>query len=232
MVEKPQTDTKTDDNLASTPDLPVGASSESEEHTRVLLGAYQETLEAADDLPAIFWIPLRGEGLRRFIKVPHLRWFLRYFLSDHIRRGLSLLNRRFHASAALAGDSEANQANITAVEHYLQALPPPPYKRLGIAVLFAVLVLTLPLRRLGDVTPIVSFVVYVVTLNVQGVTEVVNTTDFLEALSGTLVLLVALFVVGSLPTSTFVLKRLLFNLYPGAKERLGSVSGKDHIFSV
>jgi hypothetical protein len=101
-----------------TPNLPAGASSESEEHTRVLLGAYQETLEAADDLPAIFWIPLRGEGLRRFIKVPHLRWFLRYFLSDHIRRGLSLLNRRFHASAALTGDSEANQANITAVEHY------------------------------------------------------------------------------------------------------------------
>jgi hypothetical protein len=232
MVEKPQTDKGANDAPTLTPDLSVGQSSKSEEHTRILLRAYQETLEVAEDLPTIVWIPLRGEGLRRYIKVPHLRWFLRYFLSDHIRRGLSLLNRRFHSSAALTGDSEVNQANITAVEHFLQALPLPPYKRLGIAVLFAVLVLTLPLRRLGDVTPILSFVMYVITLNAQGVTEVVNTTDFFEALSGTLVLLVALFVVGSLPTSTFVLKRLLFNLYPGAKERLGSVAGRDHIYSV
>jgi hypothetical protein len=232
MVEKPQTDKKANDAPTFTPDLPIGPSSESEEHIRVLLEAYQETLKVAEDLPAIVWIPLRGEGLRRYIKMPHLRYFLRYFLSDHIRRGLGLLKRQFHASAALTGESEANQANINGVEHYLQALPPPPYKRLAIAVLFAVLVLTLPLRQLGDVTPILGFVMYVVTLNAQGVTVVVNTTGFLEALSGTLVLLGALFIVGSLPTSTFVLKRLLFNLYPGAKERLSSVAGRDHVFSV
>jgi hypothetical protein len=232
MVEKPQTEKETNDTPTFTPDLPVGASSKSEEHTRALLRAYQETLDVAEDLPGIVWIRLRGKGLGRFIKVPHMRWFLRYFLSDHIRRGLVLLNRRFHATAALTSDSEVNQANRTAVEHYLQALPPPPYKRLGLTVLLTVLALTLPLRSLGDVVPILQIVTNVMFLNLPGATEVIDRTDMKEALRGTLILLLALFVVGFLPASTFVLKRLLFNLHPGAKERLGSIAARDHVFSV
>ena len=236
MVEKLQTDKDTNAPPPFAPaDLPIGASSKSEEHTRVLLGAYQETLDVAADLPAIVWIPLRGKGLGQFIKVPYLRWFLRYFLSDHIRRGLSLLNRRFHATAALTSDSKVNQANLAAVEHYLQALPSPPYKRLGLAVLLAVLAVALPLRGLGlgDPTPILNFVANLMfSLDLQGAMESFASTNVREELGGALVLLLALFVVGFLPTSTFMLKRHLFNLYPGAKERLDSIAGRDHIFSV
>jgi hypothetical protein len=232
MVEKSQTDKETNDTPTFTPKLPVGPSSKSEEHTRALFGAYQETLDVAEDLPAIVWIRLRGKGLGRFIKLPHLRWFLRYFLTDHIRRGLNLLNRRFHATAAVTSDSKVNEANLAAVDHYLQALPPPPYKRLGLAVLFAVLAVALPLRSLGDVTPILNIVLYASFSDPMGAWAVITSTDFLEALKGTLVLLLAVFVVGFLPTSTFVLKRLLFNLYPEAKERLGSIAGRDNMFSV
>jgi hypothetical protein len=234
MVEKLQTDRGANDPPPFTPDLPIGASSKPEEHTRVLLRAYQETLDVAEDLPAIVWIRLRGKGLGRFIKVPYLRWFLRYFLSDHIHRALRLLNRRLHAIAALTGESEVNQANRTAVEHYLQGLPPPPYKRLVLAVLLVVLAVAYPLRSLGDITPILNSVTHVLILDYQGATEilVLFRTNPLEALRGTLVLLLALFFVGFPPISTFVLKRLLFNLYPGAKDRLGSIAGRDHIFSV
>jgi hypothetical protein len=235
MVEKPQTDKETNDTPTITPDLPVGASSKSEEHTRALLGAYQDTLDVAEDLPAIVWLRLRENGLGRLIKLPHLRWFLRYFLTDHIRRGLGLLNRRFHATAALTSDSKVNQAARTAVEHYLQALPPPPYKRLGLAVLLTVLAVALPQRSLGlgDPTPILNFGTnLVVRMDPQGAMQSFASTTTGEELEGVVGLLLTLFVMGFLPASTFALKRLLFNLYPGAKERLGSIGARDYVFSV
>jgi hypothetical protein len=70
------------------------------------------------------------------------------------------------------------------------------------------------------------------SLDLQGAMESFASTNVREELGGALVLLLALFVVGFLPTSTFMLKRHLFNLYPGAKERLDSIAGRDHIFSV
>src|SRR5215217_3494249 len=232
MVEKPQTVQEANDTQASAPDSPIGVSSKPEDHMRVLLGAYQETLDVSEHLPAIVWIRLRRRGLGRLIKVPHLRWFLRYFLAEHIRRGLNLLNRRFHATAALTSDSEVNQANLSDVEHYLEALPPPPYKRLGLAVLVAVLAVAYPLRSLGDVTPMLSIVWYAAASDPIGAINVVVNTEFLEAARGTLALLLAVFVVAFLPTSTFVLKRLLFNLYPGAKDRFGSIAARDYVSSV
>jgi hypothetical protein len=47
-----------------------------------------------------------------------------------------------------------------------------------------------------------------------------------------LVFLLSFSVVASLLNSTFLLKRVLFNLYPAAKECLGSTAARDHAFSV
>src|SRR5215208_3841533 len=235
MVEKPQTDKETNDTPTITPDLPVGASSKSEEHTRALLGAYQDTLDVAEDLPAIVWLRLRENGLGRLIKLPHLRWFLRYFLTDHIRRRFGLLNRRFHATAARTSDSKVNHAARTAGGHYLHPRPPPPYKRLGLAVLLTVLAVALPQRSLGlgDPTPILNFGTnLVVRMDPQGAMQSFASTTTGEELEGVVGLLLTLFVMGFLPASTFALKRLLFNLYPGAKERLGSIGARDYVFSV
>ena len=40
-----------------------GAPSESEERTKELLGAYQRTLEVAEDLPAVVWVRWGEKGL-------------------------------------------------------------------------------------------------------------------------------------------------------------------------
>ena len=55
-----------------------------EQRTKRLLAAYQQTFEVVEDLPAVVWVRWRGKGLRRFLKVPYLRWFIRYFLLHHI----------------------------------------------------------------------------------------------------------------------------------------------------
>jgi hypothetical protein len=108
-----------------------GAPSEPEERTKELLGAYQGTLDVAEDLPAVVWVRWGDKGLGRFVKVPYFRWFLRYFLTHHINKSLSVLNRRLHAIAALANAPDTNKANRETVKLYLQSLPPPPYRKLA-----------------------------------------------------------------------------------------------------
>ena len=48
----------------------------------------------------------------------------------------------------------------------------------------------------------------------------------------TIVLALALSAVAAVLTSPFILKRLLFNLYPPTKERIACTSAKDHAFRV
>src|SRR5918997_7099770 len=114
-----------------------GVPSESEERTKELLGAYQGTLDVAEDLPAVVWVRWGEKGLGRFLKVPYFRWFLRYFLTHHISKSLSDLNRRLHAIAALANDPDTNKVNRETVKLYLQSLPPPPYRKLVFVVVIA-----------------------------------------------------------------------------------------------
>ena len=93
----------------SSPPLPTPESGaqrhEAEEQgTKSLLAAYQQTFEVVEDLPAVVWVRWRGKGLRRFVKFPYLRWFIRYFLIHHIYRNLTLLNRRLNVMAAMNSD--------------------------------------------------------------------------------------------------------------------------------
>src|SRR5215208_6841033 len=122
-----------------------------EQGTKRLLAAYQQTFEVVEDLPAVVWVRWRGKGLRRFVKFPYLRWFIRYFLIHHIYRNLTLLNRRFHVMAAMNSDPDSNKADREAVGLYLKGTPPPPYKSLAFAIFFAALLVALPLRSVGDV---------------------------------------------------------------------------------
>ena len=100
-----------------------------EQRTKRLLAAYQQTLEVVEDLPAVVWVRWRGKGLRRFLKISYLRWFIRYFLLHHIYRNLTILNRRLHVLAAMNSDHDVNKWDREAVTLYLQGLPPPAYKR-------------------------------------------------------------------------------------------------------
>jgi hypothetical protein len=215
---------------AATPES--GAPSESEERTKELLAAYQGTLDVAEDLPAVVWVWWGEKGLGRFLKVPYLRWFLRYFLTHHISKSLSVLNRRLHAIAALANDPDTNKANRETVKLYLQSLPPPPHKKLAFAVVIAAVLVALPLRGFGNVLDVLPLVGALLRVDITYVARAFTGTEFGDTVRATIVLLLALFVVASLLTSPFGLKRLLFNLYPLTKERIASTAARDHAFSV
>jgi hypothetical protein len=210
----------------------AGAPSQSEERTKELLSAYQGTLDVAEDLPAVVWVRWGDRGLGSFLKVPYFRWFLRYFLTHHISERLSVLNRRLHAIAALADDPDTNKANRETVKLYLQSLPPPPYRKLTFAVVIAAVLLAVPLRGFGNVLDVLPLVGALLRVDITYVARAFTGAELGATVRATIVLLLALSVVASLMTSPFGLKRLLFNLYPLTKERIGSTPARDHAFSV
>ncbi len=215
---------------AATPES--GAPSESEERTKELLAAYQGTLDVAEDLPAVVWVRWGEKGLGRFLKVPYLRWFLRYFLTHHISKSLSALNRRLHAIAALASDPDTNKANRETVKLYLQSLPPPPYRKLIFVVVIAAVLLAVPLQGFGNVLDVLPLVGALLRVDITYVARAFTGAELGATVRATIVLLLGLSVVASLMTSPFGLKRLLFNLYPLTKERIASTAARDHAFSV
>jgi hypothetical protein len=208
-----------------------GVPSESEERTKELLAAYQGTLDVAEDLPAVVWVRWGEKGLGRFLKVPYLRWFLRYFLTHHISKSLSVLNRRLHAIAALANDPDTNKANRETMKLYLQSLPPPPYKTMAFAVVIAAVLVALPLRGFGDVLDVLPLVGALLRVDITYVARAFTGAEFGDTVRATIVLLLALFAVASLLTSPFGLKRLLFNLHPLTNERIARTAARDHAFS-
>jgi hypothetical protein len=209
-----------------------GAPSESEERTKELLAAYQGTLDLAEDLPAVVWVRWDDKGRGRFLKVPYFRWFLRYFLTHHISESLSVLNRRLHAIAALANDPDTNKANRETVKLYLQSLPPPPYRKLIFVVVIAAVLLAVPLQGFGNVLDVLPLVGALLRVDITYVARAFTGAELGATVRATIVLLLGLSVVASLLTSPFGLKRLLFNLHPLTKERIGSTSARDHAFSV
>jgi hypothetical protein len=215
---------------AATPE--PGAPSESEKRTKELLAAYRRTLVMAEDLPAVVWVRWGDKGLGRFLKVPYFRWFLGYFLTHHITKSLSALNRELHAHAALADDPDFNNTNRETVKLFLQSLPPPPYKKLVFAVVIGAVLVALPLRGFGNVLDVLPLVGAVMRVDVTYASRAFEGSDFGATVRGTIALLVALSVVASLLTSPFGLKRLLFNLYPLTKERIASTAAREHAFSV
>jgi hypothetical protein len=203
-----------------------------EQSTQRLLSAYKETIEVAEDLPTVVWLPWGGNGVRRSLKVPYMQWFLTYFLAHHVHKSLNVLNRQLHAIAAVNSDHDIHKWEREAVKLYLQSLPPPPYKRLAFAIFFVVLLMALPLRSFGDVTHVLELVGATMKIDIGGVGEAFTTQEFWETVRAMLVFLLSFSVVASLLNSTFVLKRVLFNLYPAAKECLGYTAARDHAFSV
>src|SRR5215212_6198434 len=221
----------------SSPPLPTpesgaqGGGSE-EQGTKSLLAAYQQTFEVVEDLPAVVWVRWRAKGLRRFVKFPYLRWFIRYFLIHHIYRNVTILSRRFHVIAAMNSDPDINKADREAVGLYLQGLPPPPYKRLAFIIFFAALVVALPLRSLGDVTLVLDLVGSIMQVDIGGVADAFTAKGFGETVRAMLVLLLTSSILAFFLTSPFVLKRMLFNLYPADRERLIHTAAREQAFSV
>jgi hypothetical protein len=205
---------------------------ESEERIRGLLEAYQQTLDTVEDLPAVVWVPWDRKGPGRYFKVPYLRWFLAYFVTYHIEKSLDTLKRRFHATAALSDEPDANRSNREAVELYLRSLPRPPYGVLIFAAVLAALVIALPLQGFGNVFYVLDLVGAVLRFNVGYVGRALQGNELGPTVRSVIVLLVGLIAVGALLTSPFGLKRILFNLHPWDKERPDSTAARGHGYRV
>src|ERR671933_2606223 len=202
------------------------------EKTRRLLSAYKETFKVAEDLPAVVWVPWSEKGVFRFLKVPYMRWFLDYFLAHHMHKSLNILNREFHAIAAVNSDHDVNKWDREAIKLYLQSLPPPPYKRLAFAIFFVALLIALPLRSFGDVTHVLDLVGSIMKVDIGGVAKAFSAKEVWETVRAMLVLLLSFSILAFFLTSPFVLKRMLFNLYPANRERLVHTAAREQSFSV
>jgi hypothetical protein len=99
------------------------------------------------------------------------------------------------------------------------------------AVVFAALLVALPLQGFGNVLDVLPLVGAVLRLDVTYVSRAFTGADFGDTVRATIVLLLALSVVASLLTSPFGLKRLLFNLHPLTNERIARTAARDHAFS-
>jgi hypothetical protein len=208
------------------------ARQEYEGRIRGLLGAYQETLDTVEELPAVVWVPWDRKGPGSYFKVPYLRWFLKYFVEYHIDRSLNTLDRRFNAIAALSDDPNSVGSNRGAVELYLRSLPKPPYGILIFAAVLAALVVALPLQAFGNVFYVLDIVGAVLRFNVGYVGRALQGNDVGDTVRSLIVLLVGLIVVGALLTSPYGLKRMLFNLHPWTREGLDSTAARSHGYRV
>ena len=103
-----------------------------------LLQSFRSALQVADKLPPVLTVRAGDGKFTRRIKVPRLRMFLRYFLNQHICRRLAHLKRAFHADAAVGID---RMGELSAIDHFEQALPAVPVRRLfvwfAVSVIFS-----------------------------------------------------------------------------------------------
>jgi hypothetical protein len=221
-------DPETSENHANpevmTPELE--ATLESEERIRTLLRAYQELRDTVDELSPVGWVPWDQKRPGRYFKVSYLRWFLKYFVVDHIDRSLDTLNRRFNAIAALSGDPDANRTNRETVKLYLQSLPRLPYRILIFAAVLSALVIALPLQGFGNVFYVLALVGAMLRSDVSYVGRAFQGKEIGPTVRSLIVLLVGLIVVAALLTSPFGLKRILFNLHLWTRERLDSTAAR------
>jgi hypothetical protein len=208
------------------------AKQESEERMRGLLEAYQEVLEAVEELPALVWVTWDRKGLGRYFKVPYLRWFLAYFVTYHIDRSLNTLERRLNAIGAFSGDPDSNRKTRETVKLFLQSLPKPPYGVLTFAAVIAALVIALPLQAYGNAFYVLDLVGAVLRFNLGYVARALEGNQLGDTVRSLIVLLVGLIVVAAVATSPFGLKRMLFNLHPWTREGLDSTAARSHGYRV
>jgi hypothetical protein len=208
------------------------AAQQSERDVKALIVAYQRTLEKVDDMPALVWISWARTGPGKYLKVPYLRWFLRFFVAHHVSRNLTALSRRLHSNAALAADSDANRSSRDMIKLYQQSLPSPPYRNLIFAVIAAALVIALPLQAIGNVFYVLDLVGAVLRVDVSYLGRAFASKELLPTVRSLLVLLIGLIVVGGLLTSPFGLKRALLNLYPWTDEDFGQTAARSHGYRV
>ncbi len=201
-----------------------------------LLESFRSALQVADKLPPVLTVRAGDGQLTRRIEVPRLRLFLRYYLNQHISRRLAHLERAFHADAALGVD---RMGELAAIEHFEQAVPVVPVRRIfvwfAISVVFSAIAISNvatalapgALSRASDALR--GSVQAIISVDTSGLIDAAGKFDVASGVAAVIVISLALYVIGALPITSFRLKRMLLNLTPTDAQKLGDTTAMYHV---
>ena len=201
-----------------------------------LLQSFRAALQVADKLPPVLTVRAGDGTFTRRIKVPRLRMFLRYFLNQHICRRLAHLKRAFHADAAVGID---RMGELSAIDHFEQALPAVPVRRLfvwfAVSVIFSAIAIANVAKALAP-EPLTEAsaalrgsIASVISVDTNGLIDAADKFDPASGAAAVIVMSLALYLISALPISSFRLKRMLLNLSPTDAEKLADTAAIPHV---
>ena len=201
-----------------------------------LLQSFRSALQVADKLPAVLTVRAGDGRFTRRIRVPRLRMFLRYFLNQHICRRLAHLKRAFHADAAVGID---RMGELSAIDHFEQAVPAVPVRRIliwfAVSVLFSAVAIANVARALAE-EPLTKAsaalrgsIASVISVDTNGLIDAAGKFDPASGAAAVIVISLALYLIGALPISSFRLKRMLLNLTPTDAKTLADTAAIGHV---
>jgi uncharacterized RDD family membrane protein YckC len=201
-----------------------------------LLESFRSALQVADKLSAVLTVRAGDGRLTKHIQVPRLRLFLRYYLNQHICRRLAHLKRAFHADAALGVD---RAGELNAIEHFEQAVPSVPVRRIfvwfAVSVVFSAIAISNvahalapgPLSRAS--AALRGSVESILSVDTNGLINATEKFDVASGVAAVIVMSLALYVISALPITSFRLKRMLLNLTPTDEATLEDTSALYHV---
>jgi uncharacterized RDD family membrane protein YckC len=201
-----------------------------------LLNSFRSALQVADQLPPVLTVRAGDGRFTKRIQVPRLRMFLRYYLNQHICRRLAHLKRAFHADAALGAD---RMGELAAIEHFEQAVPAVPVRRIfvwfAVSVLFSAIAIANLARVLADEplrnasAALRGSVAAVVSVDTNGLIDAAGKFDAASGAAAVIVISLSLYLISALPITSFRLKRMLLNLTPTNPEKLADTTALYHV---
>jgi uncharacterized RDD family membrane protein YckC len=201
-----------------------------------LLTNFRSALQVADKLPAVLTVRAGDGRFTKRVQVPRLRMFLRYYLNQHICRRLAHLKRAFHADAAVGID---RMGELAAIEHFEQAVPAVPVRRILIwfvvSVLFSAVAIAniaqaladKPLNRASDALR--GSIASVISVDTNGLIDAAGKFDPASGAAAVIVISLSLYLISALPITSFRLKRMLLNLTPTDAEKLADTAALYHV---
>jgi uncharacterized RDD family membrane protein YckC len=202
-----------------------------------LLQGFRAALQVADKLPPVLTVRAGDGTLTRRVQVPRLRMFLRYFLNQHVCRRLAHLERAFHADAAVGID---RMGELAAIDHFEQAVPAVPVRRIfiwfAVSVLFSAIAIANVAKALAEEpltkasSALRGSIASVISVDTNGLIDAAGKFDAASGVAAVIVISLALYLISALPITSFRLKRMLLNLSSTDAQKLADAAALDHVY--
>jgi hypothetical protein len=181
-----------------------------------LFRGYVSLVEQLGRMRSVTWVPLFGNGLLPFMRMPVFRTTLQVFVSSHIRRVVEALNRAYLLRSAIKQPEQDDWNSLhEQADALLGGVPSAVLSKWLLAILvFIIVFLTGRLVPQSHLALTAKIVIAVMTVDAEKITELAAEPDIGSAVGGlALGAFVLLFVVTPIVIYHFRFKRMLFN-YP------------------